>query len=332
MRMLVTGGTGFVGSAVVRVLLRAGHEVCVLARSGGSPPNLRGLKVELRRGDLEAPETLGPALRGCQGLFHVAADYRLWVPDAARLYRVNVEGTRELLRAAADAGLERVVYTSSVAALGLGVGGEPADERTPAHLEHLVGPYKRSKFLAEREVFKLIDSRALPVVLVNPSTPVGPRDLRPTPTGRMLLDAVHGRIPAYVDTGLNVVHVDDVATGHLLAFERGRVGERYILGGENLSLRRILEEVARCSGRRPPRWRLPHAVVWPYALLSEWRARWLGGEPRATRDELRMARKHMYFSSDKARRELNYQPRPAAEALRDAVAWFRDWDATRGAS
>ena len=323
MKVLVTGGTGFVGSAVVRVLLRAGHEVRALVRSGGNPPNLLGLKVELRRGDLSSPATLLPALHGCRALFHVAADYRLWVPDPGPLYRVNVEGTRALLQAAADAGLERVVYTSSVAVLAARADGKPADEQTPTRLQDLVGHYKRSKFLAEQEVYKLIDSRALPVVIVNPSTPVGPRDLRPTPTGRMILDAMHGRMPAYVETGLNIVHVDDVAAGHLLAFERGRLGERYILGGEDLSLRRILEEVARCAGRRPPRWRLPHAVVWPYALLSEWRARLLGGEPRATRDELRMARKHMYFSSDKARRELGYQPRPAVAGIRDAVDWFR---------
>ena len=324
MKMLITGATGFVGSAVARRVLAAGHEVRVLVRPASDRRNLEGLEVEVAVGDLTQPESLGPALAGCRGLFHVAADYRLWVRDPEVVYRTNVEGTRQLLLAAAGAGVERIVYTSSVATLGLTADGSPADEDTPVTLADMIGHYKRSKYQAEQTVCELVRSEGVPVVIVNPSAPVGPRDIKPTPTGRMVLDAAAGRMPAYVDTGLNIVHVDDVATGHVLALERGRVGERYVLGGTDMTLREILEEVARIAGRRPPRVRLPHGLVLPVAYLAEAWARVTNREPRVTVDGVRLARKHMFFSSAKATAELRYGARSASEALQDAVAWFRD--------
>lgn len=323
MTTLVTGGTGFVGSAVVRELLAHGHEVRVLVRPGSDRRNLAGLDVAIAEGDLREPATVRRAVRGCRALFHVAADYRLWSPRPADLYESNVEGSRQLLLAAADAGVARVVYTSSVATLGINPDRSPANEDTPVCLADMIGHYKRSKFLAEQAVRELVVTTGLAVVIVNPSTPVGPRDIKPTPTGRTILDAARGRMPAYVDTGLNVVHVDDVARGHRLAFERGEVGARYVLGGEDMTLRSILTAVARLAGRRPPTVRLPHNVVLPIAALSELWARVAGaGEPRATVAGVRMARKHMYFSSAKARAALGYEHRPAQEALQDAVAWF----------
>ena len=325
MTTLVTGATGFVGSAVVRRLLEAGHDVRVLVRAGSDQRNLEGLAVQTVEGDLRDRTTLDTAVAGCQGLFHVAADYRLWARNHEELYESNVGGTVNMIRAAADAGVERIVYTSSVATLGLHADAHPADESTPSRLEDMIGHYKRSKFLAGAEVRRITEEEILPLVIVNPSTPVGPRDVKPTPTGRMILDAAAGRMPAYVDTGLNVVHVDDVADGHLLAYERGRRGERYILGGDNLSLQQILTEVARIAGRRPPRIRLPHAAVMPFAWLCELMARaHLVSTPIATVDGVRMARKRMYFSSDKARADLGYEPGSALPAIEDAIAWFRD--------
>ena len=321
MTSLVTGASGFVGSAVVRRLLAAGHSVRVLTRSGSDGRNLSGLDLEVVTGDLHDASSFGPALRGCDALFHVAADYRLWVPDPDTMYAANVTGTERLLERAGEAGVSRIVYTSSVATLGLNPGGEAADEHTPSCIDDMIGHYKRSKFEAEERVRALI-AGGLPAVIVNPAAPLGPRDVKPTPTGKLIVDAAAGRMPAYVDTGLNVVHVDDVADGHLAAYHHGVVGERYILGGENLSLREILEEVARAAGRRPPRIRLPHAVVLPIAFVSECWARLAGGEPLATVDGVKMAKKHMYYSSSKAERELGYQHRPASEAIRDAVHWF----------
>jgi dihydroflavonol-4-reductase len=264
-------------------------------------------------------------VRGCEAVFHAAADYRLWVPDPAAMDRVNVQGTVDLIRAAAAAGAARIVYTSSVATLRVRGDGLPADETSEAELADMIGPYKRSKFLAEREVKRLAGKERCPVVIVNPSAPFGPGDVKPTPTGRMVVEAASGRMPAYVDTGLNVVHVDDVAVGHLLAFEKGTVGENYILGGENLPLRRILEIIAELTGCPPPRMRLPYWLVTPVAHLVEGYARLTGGrEPMITVDAVRMARKRMYFSSEKAQRQLGYAPRPPTEALRDAIAWFRE--------
>ncbi len=321
MKTLVTGASGFVGSAVVRRLLREGHDVRVLVRPSSGRSNLRDLDVQLAEGDLTWPDSLQPACAGCDALFHVAADYRLWAPVPQQLYQANVEGTRAILEAACQAGISRIVYTSSVATLGIPGGGVPGDEQTPVCLDDMIGHYKRSKYLAE-EVAREFAARGAPVIIVNPSTPIGPRDIKPTPTGRIVRDAMLGRMPAYVDTGLNVVHVDDVAEGHWLAFQKGMPGERYILGGENLSLRTLLAEIADIAGRRPPHWRLPHAAVMPVAYMAEAWARLTGLPTIATVEEVRMSRKQMFFSSVKAGRELGYQPGPARQALEDAVAWF----------
>ena len=320
---LVTGASGFVGSAVARRLIEQGWRVRVLLRPTSDRRNIDGLPVEVFLGALGDSAALAPALAGCSDLFHVAADYRLWVPDPATMFRANVDGTRELMESALAAGLRRIVYTSSVATLGLDGQGGAADEAVPSSFADMVGPYKQSKFRAEEEVRRLVAERGLPAVIVNPSTPVGPRDIKPTPTGRMIVEAASGRMPAFVDTGLNLVHVEDVATGHLLAAEKGRIGERYILGGENLPLAEILATVASLSGRRPPRLRLPLAPLMPFAFLAEGWARATGKEPFVTLDALRMARKKMYFSSAKARAELGYAPRPVRQGLADAVAWFR---------
>jgi dihydroflavonol-4-reductase len=320
---LVTGATGFVGSAVARALLARGHRVRVLARPNSDRRNLAGLAVEIAEGAMEDPCSLARAVAGCRYVYHVAADYRIWVPDPAPMFRANVDGTRDLLTAALEAGAERVVYTSSVATLGLVPGGS-ADEETPSSLDDMIGPYKRSKFAAEEVARELARKRGLPVVIVNPSTPVGPGDIKPTPTGRLIVEAARGQMPAFVDTGLNIVHVDDVAEGHLAAAENGRIGERYILGGENMALAEILAGVAQAAGRRPPRLQVPHSVLFPVAVGAELAARVTGREPFITLDGVRMSRKKMYFSSEKASRELGYRSRPAREAIADAVGWFRD--------
>jgi dihydroflavonol-4-reductase len=320
--MLVTGATGFVGSAVVRTLLQAGQRVRALVRETSRLDNLGGLDVETVTGDLCAPETLAAAVRGCRGVFHVAADYRLWVRQPSELYATNVRGSRNLLLAAARAGVRRIVYTSSVATLGHTRDGTPADEETPVAYRDMIGDYKRSKFLAERKVRALANLHELDVVIVNPAAPVGPRDIKPTPTGRMILDAARGRMPAYVDTGLDIVHVDDVAAGHWLAYQRGERGRRYVLGGENLGLREILTRVAIISGRRPPRWRVPPDAVLPVARVAEAWARLSGREPLVTVAGVELSRKRMFFSHARAARELGYQPRPAQAALEDAVKWF----------
>jgi dihydroflavonol-4-reductase len=319
---LVTGATGFVGSALVRALLGAGLGVRVLARPNSDRRNLADLSVEVVEGSLEDAPSLARAVAGCRYLFHVAADYRLWVTDPAPMFRANVEGTRVLMSAALDASVDRVVYTSSVATLGLVPDGS-ADEETPSNAEDMIGPYKRSKFQAEEVVRDLVTRRGLPAVIVNPSTPVGPRDRKPTPTGRLILESARGHMPGYVETGLNIVHVDDVAAGHLVAAAMGRVGERYILGGENMSLEEIIAEAARATGVQPPRLRVPYTVAYPVAIGAELMARLTGREPFITRDGVRMARKKMYFTSAKASRELGYAARPARDAIADAVGWFR---------
>lgn len=324
MKALVTGATGFVGSAVARRLLDAGMEVRVLVRPESILRNIAGLPVEVVTGDLNDENSLRRAVRGCQALFHVAADYRLWVPDPATIYRTNVEGSRRLIRAATEAGATRIVYTSSVATLGINPDRTPAHEDTPVGIEHMVGHYKRSKFMAEQAVLEVVQKESAPVVIVNPSAPIGARDIRPTPTGRIIVDMIRGRMPAYVDTGLNVVHVDDVAEGHLLAFRKGRIGERYVLGGENLALRDILHLIAEIAERPPPRVRLPHDLVLPIAWIAERLADITGREPFATVDGVNMARKHMYFTSDKAGQELGYTPRPARAAIEEAIRWFRE--------
>jgi dihydroflavonol-4-reductase len=324
MKTLITGASGFVGSAVLRQLIAAGHTVRALVRPNSDRRNLADLPVEIVTGDLTDRASLDRALLGCSALFHLAAVYRLWVPQPQEIYETNVTGTRNLMIAAANTGVKRIVYTSSVATLGLTRDGSPADEDTPVSLADMIGHYKRSKFLAEAEVKKLADEQGLPVVIVNPSTPVGPRDIKPTPTGRIIVDALSGRMPAYVNTGLNLVHVDDVAIGHLLAFERGTIGERYVLGARNMTLKEILTELAAITGGQAPRIRLPHNLVLPIAYVSEaWTRLTHGNEPWVPLVGVRLAKKKMFFSSEKAKRVLGYNPRPIEEALRDAVDWFR---------
>jgi dihydroflavonol-4-reductase len=324
-KALVTGATGFVGAAVARALIAEGFTVRVLARRTSPRTNLQGLAVEVVEGDLTDPASLRRAAKGCAAVFHVAADYRLWTRDPAAMFYANVEGSVAVVRAAMEAGASRIVYTSSVATLGIPGGGESGDEATPVAFADMIGPYKQSKFKAEEAVRRLIVEEHAPVVIVNPSTPIGPGDVKPTPTGRMIVEAARGRMPAFVETGLNVVHVDDVAAGHVLALRKGRVGERYVLGGENMALGDILAEIARQCGRRPPRVRIPHGAVLPIAVLAEAWARLVpsASEPFVTIDGIKMARKKMFFSSAKAARELGYAARPAARALEDAVAWFR---------
>jgi dihydroflavonol-4-reductase len=323
MKALVTGATGFVGAAVARSLLAGQWQVRVLARKGSDRRNLNGLSVDLAEGDLTDASSLERAAQGCEALFHVAADYRLGARDPSQLYRANVDGTRNVLNAARRGGVRRIVYTSSVATIGIPGGGTPGDEQTPNSIENMIGHYKRSKYLAE-EVVREAAREGLSVVIVSPSTPVGPGDLKPTPTGQLVLDAAAGRMPAYVDTGLNIVHVDDVAHGHLLAYERGKAGERYILGGQDMSLREILAMIAKLVGRAPPRVRLPYGVVLPIAYLAEGIAKLTGRSGRITLEGVRMSRKIMFFSSAKAVRELGYAWRPPAQAFEDAIRWFRD--------
>ena len=325
MKALVTGATGFVGAAVARALKNAGWQVRVLARSGSNRGNLEQLAVEVAEGDLADVRQLERALEGCDALFHVAADYRLGARDPRPLYLTNVEGTRNILNAARTAGVARIVYTSSVATIGIPADGSPGDENTAVSLSNMIGHYKRSKFLGE-EVARDAARTGLSVVIVNPSTPVGPGDIKPTPTGQLVLDAACGRMPAYVDTGLNIVHVDDVAAGHLLAFERGTSGERYILGGEDMTLQSILAQIAALVGRKPPRIRLPYAAVLPIAYLAEGFAKISGRSGRVTLEGVRMSRKRMFFSSGKAVRELGYRWRPPRQAFEDALHWFRDHD------
>jgi dihydroflavonol-4-reductase len=321
-KTLVTGGTGFVGRAVVTALLDAGRQVRVLVRDPKHPA-LAGLDVEPAVGDLKDAGSLEKAVQGCRRIFHVAADYRLWVPDPAEMYAVNVEGTRALLAAAAAAGVERVVYTSTVGALGNPGNGTPGNEATPVSIAEMVGHYKRSKFLAE-EVALDFARKGVPLVVVNPSTPVGPWDSRPTPTGRMVIDYLQGRMPAYLETGLNLVHVQDVARGHLLAAEKGRVGEKYILGHENLSLSQIFQMLAEISGIPAPTVKLAYGVVLPMAYLAEFWARHVSHrEPRMTLTAVRMAKKYMYFDSSKAMQELGYAPTSVRRALEEAVEWFK---------
>lgn len=321
---LITGATGFVGSAVARSFAARGHALRLLVRRGSDRRNLAGLDAELVEGDLTDPASLARAVAGCRFVAHVAADYRIWVPDPDAMLAANVEGTRALMRAAMAAGVERVVYCSSVAALGLTGDATPADEQTPVTRAKIVGVYKQSKFDAEQVLLDLVATEGLPAVIVNPAAPVGPRDIKPTPTGRMIADAAGGRMPAYVDTGLNIVHVEDVAEGHALALERGVAGQRYILGGENLTMAALLALVDEVTGRPQRRLRLPVSALWPVALVSEAAARLTGGEPRVARDHLRMARKTMFFSSARAEAELGYRARPARAAIADAVGWFRE--------
>ena len=320
--ILITGAAGFIGSAVARAAVERGYRVRVLVRATSARTNLAGLDAEVFEGDMRDQAAVERALAGMRCLLHVAADYRLWARDPEEIVRNNLDGTGAVMRAALAAGVERVVYTSSVATLRVGPETVASNEDEALAPEEGIGAYKRSKILAERLVERMIAEDKLPAVIVNPSTPIGPRDLRPTPTGRIIVEAASGRMPAYVETGLNVVDVADVAAGHLLALEKGRIGERYILGGENLMLRDLLGEIAALAGRRAPRLRLPVAPLIPLAHAFEAMARRTGREPFLTVDGLHMSRNRMFFSSAKAGRELGYRPRPHGGALQAALDWF----------
>jgi dihydroflavonol-4-reductase len=316
---------------VVRALLTRGDRVRVLIRPGADRAALEGLPVELALGDLRDRESVDRAVAECNQVYHVAADYRLWVPDPAPMYAANVDGTRNVIEASRRARVERIVHCSTVGALGLPPGGVGTED-TPVSIEKMVGPYKRSKFLAEQVALEAARA-GVPVVVVNPSTPIGPLDLKPTPTGRIIVDFLNRRMPAYVDTGLNLVDVSDAAQGHLLAAERGRIGEKYILGGENLTLREMLERLARISGLPAPRVRLPYAVAFGFALGAEAVSRVLTHRaPRASVTEVKMSRKHMFFDSSKARGELGYAPGPVDAALAAAVEFFRKTRLARAAA
>ena len=321
MTALVTGATGFVGANVVRALLDDGQRVRALVRRSSDRRAIEGLALDVCEGDLLDPGSLRGAVTGARHVYHVAADYRLWARDPRDLYRANVDGTRAVLAACAEAGVERVVYTSTVGALGIPEDGSPGTETTPVTLADMVGPYKRSKFLAERVALEWA-SRGLPVVVVNPSAPVGPWDTKPTPTGQLIVDFLRGKMFATLDTGLNLVHARDVARGHVLAAERGRVGEKYILGNQNLSLSEIFGMLARLTGHPAPRIRVPWALAWCGALGMEAVARLTGGVPAVPLTAVRMARKRMHFSAAKAVRELGLPQTPVEDALRDAVEWF----------
>jgi dihydroflavonol-4-reductase len=320
--VLITGASGFVGAAMVRAALARGFRVRALMRPTANRANIQGLDVEVATGDMRDAGSMASAMQGVRYLFHVAADYRLWARDPSEIARNNLEGARATMRAALKTGVERVVYTSSVAALKPG-NGQAVDETSRHTPESVIGAYKLSKLLAEREVERMVAEEGLPAVIVAPSTPIGPRDIKPTPTGRIIIEAAAGRMPAFVDTGLNLVHVEDVAEGHFLALERGRTGENYILGGRDVSLSEMLVDIAALAGRRAPKLKLPRAPLFPLAFAAEAAARITGKEPFLTADALRMSRYRMYFSSAKAERELGYAARPYREGLKDAYAWFR---------
>lgn len=323
MKVLVTGATGFVGGAVARALVRAGIDVRVLARSESELKNLEGLMVEQRVGDLRDPASLRNALTGCQQLYHVAAHYALWAKDPSIFYDINVTGTRNLLEAAREAGIERTVYCSTIGAIGLPPHGGLGTEDTPVSLDQMAGHYKRSKYLAEQEVLKLAKA-GLPVVIVNPSAPVGAGDVKPTPTGQIIVDFMKGRMPAYIETGMNIVDVDDVATGHLLAMQKGRQGERYILGCRNLMLREVFEILSRITGVKAPSIKLPRIAILPFAYGNQWLANLTGQPPRIPLEGVKMAKYKMHYDCSKAIRELGIPQTPPEVALEKAVRWFRD--------
>ena len=321
--VLVTGASGFVGSAVARALIGRGFHVRVLMRPTSPKTNIADLDAEIAEGDMRDERSMRAAMKGARYFFHVAADYRLWARDMEEIVRNNRDGTRIAMEAALAQGVEKVVYTSSVATLKP-IAGQSVDETSRHDAESAIGAYKRSKVVAEQVVEHLIATEALPATIVSPSTPIGPRDVKPTPTGRILVEAATGRMPAYVDTGLNLVHVDDVAQGHLLALDKGKIGERYILGGQDATLAEMLSVIAELSNRRAPRINLPRGPIYPIAYAAEAWARMSGREPFVTVDALRMSEHHMFFSSAKAERELGFRARPYREAVADALAWFRE--------
>ena len=323
MLAFVTGATGFVGSHVARVLAQQGAALRLLVRPSGDTRNIEGLKAERVVGDLRDPASLEKGISGCEVVFHVAADYRLWVRDPEQMYRSNVEGTRAILNLAKKNRVRRVVYTSSVATMGFTSNGHPADENSPVSLDNMIGPYKRSKFIAEQIALEA-GRGGIDVVVVNPTTPVGERDIKPTPTGRIIVDFLRRKFPAYVDTGLNLVDVQECAHGHIAALERGRTGERYILGGENLTLKQILDKLADITGLPSPNVRVPYLMALATGVVDELvTGRILGREPRATIDAVRMGRKKMFVTSAKAERELGWKAVAVDGALRRAVDWFR---------
>jgi dihydroflavonol-4-reductase len=319
----VTGATGFVGSHVARALADQGADLRLLVRANSNLKNVENIKADLVTGDLRDPASLEKGIAGCEVVFHVAADYRLWVRDPEEMYRANVDGTRALLAAARKSGVRRVVYTSSVATMGFTSNGQPADENSPVSLDNMIGPYKRSKFQAEQVAIEAADA-GQDVVIVNPSTPVGERDIKPTPTGRIVVDFLKRKFPAYVDTGLNLVDVKECAQGHLAALEKGRSGERYILGGENLTLKQILDKLSAITGLPSPTVRVPYVLALATGVVDEIvTGRMLGREPRATIDAVRMGRKKMFVSSAKAERELGWKAGSVDDALRRAADWFQ---------
>jgi dihydroflavonol-4-reductase len=322
MKIFITGGTGFVGGHVARAYAAEGAELRLLARATSKLAGIEGLRAEVVVGDLRAPDGLRTALRGCDALVHVAADYRLWVRDPQEMYAANVDGTRELLRVAREVGVAKVVYTSSVATMGFKADGTIVDEASPVALADMIGAYKRSKFLAEQEA--IAAARAgQHVMILNPTTPIGPGDAKPTPTGRIVVDFLKGRFPAYVDTGLNLVDVEEVARMHVVALTQGTPGERYILGGENLTLKQILDRMSAITGLASPKHKVPHAVAMAFAFFDEMiTGRLRGKEPRATVEAVRMGRKYMFASSAKAERELGFKVLPVYGAMRGAIEWF----------
>ena len=323
MRVLLTGATGFVGSAILRQLIRRGDTVRTLVRSTSDQRNLRDIDCEVYLGDINDLDSIKTAISDCQVLFHVAADYRLWAPNPDEITKTNVLGTQNIVNAARTANIEKIIYTSSVATLGKNDNGMPANENTPSYIENMIGAYKRSKFIAEQHVQRMISEQSLPAIIVNPSAPVGPRDLKPTPTGRLIVKAAKGEIPAFINTGLNIVHVDDVAIGHIKALDKGKIGERYILGGENLPLENILRMVSEFYGNKAPRIRVPPNIVLPIAyLIQAWAKITKSHEPFITVNGVKMSRQKMYYTSDKAESELGYKFRPAKEAIKDALEWF----------
>ena len=323
MKAFVTGATGFVGSHVARVLVEQGADLRLLLRPGSNPANIEGLNAERAIGDLRDPASIEKAMLGCEVVFHLAADYRLWVRDPDEMYRSNVEGTKAILEAARKNGVRRVVYTSSVATMGFTGNGHPADENSPVALDKMIGPYKRSKFMAE-QVAMGAGRSGMDVVVVNPSTPVGEQDIKPTPTGRIIVDFLKKKFPAYVDTGLNLVDVRDCARGHVAALDKGRSGERYILGGENLTLKQILDKLAAITGLPSPKLKVPYVMALATGVVDEVvTGRILGREPRATIDAVRMGRKKMFVSSSKAERDLGWKAGAVDNALGRAVDWFR---------
>jgi dihydroflavonol-4-reductase len=323
MKVLVTGATGFIGFHVAKLLTEKDFQVSALVREGSDTSALKAMGIELASGDVRDFSSIYKALKNCQQLYHLAADYRIWVNDPKPMYEINVQGTRNVMRAALKTGIEKIVYTSTVGVLAACSNGRPSDEETPVSIRDMVGPYKKSKFIAEKEVFGFIE-KGTPVVIVNPTTPVGPMDKKPTPTGKIIVDFLNGKIPAYLDTGLNFVDVEDVASGHLLAAQHGRVGQRYILGNKNISLSKFFENLAGITGKKPPKVRLPYLPILLAAYANEALSRITNRYPRIPLTGVKMARKYMYFDCSKAVRELNMPQNPVEGAIEKAIDWFRN--------